>query len=99
MANQKKREKRLARLLRPGMELYFVFLLGFCLFTFVARQYILGAIQIVVALLLLAAYVLDRRERKRRMDRFVSLYLRYSMRMVMVPPTLVMLCTLFRAYS
>ena len=72
MANQKKRGKRLARLLRPGMELYFAFLLGFCLFTLVARQYILGAIQISVSLLLLAAYILDRRERKRRMDRFVK---------------------------
>ena len=66
MANQKKRGKRLARLLRPGMELYFLFLLGFCVFTLVARQYILGAIQISVSLLVLAAYILDRRDRKRK---------------------------------
>ena len=72
MAQQKKRGKRLARLLRPGMELYFVFLFGFCLFTLLVGQYVLGIIQVVASSLLLAAYLLDRRERDRKLSVFAK---------------------------
>ena len=72
MAKQKKSGKRLARLLRPGMELYFVFLFGFCLFTLLVGQYILASIQLAASSLLLAAYLLDRRDRDRRLGAFAK---------------------------
>ena len=64
--------KKLGRLLRPSMGMYFVFLLAFCAVALLAQQYLLAAAESVIAGLLYAAYLLDKKERRHKLQEYAK---------------------------
>ena len=62
--------KKLGKLLRPSMGIYFVFLFAFCAVAVLARQYILAIAELAIAGLLFAAYLLDKNERRRKLQKY-----------------------------
>ena len=68
----KKLRRKLNRLLRPGMGIYFVVMLGFCLAALLANQPMLAAVEAAVTAALLVGYLLLRKLRLRRLRRFLQ---------------------------
>ena len=64
--------KKLNRLLRPHMGVYFTALGGFSALAMLMEQYWLGAIMAGSALLLYALYHLDRNYRRRELQNFLQ---------------------------
>ena len=64
--------KRLGRLLRPGMGLYFAMLIVFCLVAFLLHQPILAMAQAGLCVVFIAVYLLDRKERRRRLQNYAK---------------------------
>ena len=64
--------KKLGRLLRPSMGMYFGFLLAFCAVALLAQQYLLAVAESVIAGLLYAAYLLDKKERRRKLQEYAK---------------------------
>ena len=64
--------KRLGRLLRPGMGLYFAMLIVFCLVAFLLHQPILAMAQAGLCVVFIAVYLLDRKERRRRLQSYAK---------------------------
>lgn len=62
--------KKLGRLLRPSMGMYFAFLFAFCGIALLAQEYLFAVAEIVVSALLFTAYLLDKKERRRRLQNF-----------------------------
>ena len=62
--------KKLGKLLRPSMGIYFVFLFAFCAVAVLAQQYILAIAELAIAGLLFAAYLLDKNERRRKLQKY-----------------------------
>lgn len=62
--------KKLGRLLRPSMGLYFVILLGFCSLALAMHQPVLAMVQAGVSLVIFAIYLLDKKERRRRLQAY-----------------------------
>ena len=58
-------KRRLGRLLRPGLGLYFVFLFAFCFIPVLANQLLLAGLELLIAGLIFAAYLLDRKGKVR----------------------------------
>ena len=64
--------KKLGRLLNPGVWLYFVLLALFAVATFLTERYILAALELVVTILLLVGYLLYRANRQRELQNYVQ---------------------------
>ena len=68
----KKVRRKLNRLLRPGMGIYFVVMLGFCLAALLLNQPMLAAVEAAVTAALLVGYLLLRKLRLRKLRRFLQ---------------------------
>lgn len=55
--------KKLNRLIHPGMGVYFLIMLGFCLAALLLDQLVLAAVEALITLLMFVAYMLLRRKR------------------------------------
>ena len=64
--------KKLGRLLRPSMGMFFAFMVGFCLLAVLLGQYLLAALEVAVGALLFAAYLLDKKERRRKLQTYAK---------------------------
>ena len=64
--------KRLGRLLRPGMGMYFVVMALFCAAALVLQQYWLAAAESVATLLMFAVYAFSRNRRDRRLKKYIQ---------------------------
>ncbi len=62
--------KKLGKLLRPSMGIYFVFLFAFCAIAVLAQQYLLAVAELAIAGLLFAAYLLDKNDRRRKLQNY-----------------------------
>ena len=62
--------KKLGKLLRPSMGIYFLFLFAFCAIAVLAQQYMLAVAELVIAGLLFAAYLVDKNERRRKLQKY-----------------------------
>ena len=60
--------KKLGRLLRPSMGMYFVFLFAFCAIALLAKKPLFAAVEIAVSTLLFAGYLLDKKERRQKLQ-------------------------------
>ena len=72
MWEAKEVKKRTNRLLRPGLGVYFVVMIGFCLMALLADQPMLAGIEIAVTAALYASYLLMRKLRHRELLRFLE---------------------------
>ena len=63
--------KRLSRLLRPGMGIYFVVMGVFCAAALLSQQFWLAAAEGIVTLILFAVYMSDRRYRGREIQNYL----------------------------
>ncbi len=66
--------RKLGRLLRPGMGMYFVVMAGFCAAALVARHYWLAAAETSVTLLVFMLYVMSRSRRDREIQKLLEEY-------------------------
>ena len=64
--------KKLGRLIHPGMGTYFMVMICFCLAALLMNQFVLAAAEGGVTLLLYAAYAIQRRRRYRALLRFMK---------------------------
>ena len=64
--------RKLGRLLNPGLGLYFWVMLSFCLASLLLGQFLLAAVEIVVVLLLFGSYTIFRKARSRQLLRFLQ---------------------------
>ncbi len=64
--------KRLGRLLRPGMGVYFIVMGCFCIAALAVGQYWLSAGEAAFTLLLLGLYILDRNHRQREIQQYIQ---------------------------
>ena len=72
MWEAKEVKKRTNRLLRPGLGVYFVVMIGFCLMALLADQPLLAGIEIAVTAALYTSYLLMRKLRHRELLRFLE---------------------------
>ena len=63
--------KKLGRALRPGLTACFILLFGFGLAALLTQQYVVGAVEIALSLVVVISYVLDWRNRKREIHQFI----------------------------
>ena len=64
--------RRLGRLLRPGMGAYFFVMAAFCAAALLVEAYWLSAIETAVTLAVLMLYVVDRRRRERQLQQYLQ---------------------------
>lgn len=64
--------KKLGRLLHPGMGVYFILMLGFCLAALLSDQLALAAVEGAATLALFASYLLMRRNRHNQLQRYIQ---------------------------
>ena len=64
--------KKLARLLRPGMGVYFAVMLSFCLAALLLDHLVLAALEAGVTLLLFVSYMIMRKLRQRSLLRYIE---------------------------
>ena len=64
--------KKLARLINPGLGLYFWVMLGFILAALLLGQYLLAGVEAVVVFLLYLSYLIMRKTRHRQMLRYIQ---------------------------
>ena len=64
--------KKLARLLRPGMGVYFAVMLSFCLAALLLDHLVLAALEAGVTLLLFVSYMIMRKLRQRNLLRYIE---------------------------
>ena len=64
--------KRLGRLLQPNMWVYFVFMLGFCIATALMQDYLLAGIELAVTVAVLALYLFQRADRKKKIQAYLQ---------------------------
>jgi len=64
--------KRLSRLLRPGMGIYFVVMGVFCAAALITRQYWLAAVEGIITLILFSVYMADRNYRSREIQHYLQ---------------------------
>ena len=67
-----KMNKKLARLLQPGMGVYFVVMLCFCLAALLLNHLVLAALEAGVTLLLFVSYMILRKLRQRSLLRYIE---------------------------
>ena len=65
-------KRRLGRLLRPGLGLYFVFLFASCFIPVLANQLLLAGLELLIAGLIFAAYLLDRKDRRKKLIQYAK---------------------------
>ena len=65
-------KKKLNRLLRPGMGIYFVVMMGFCLVALLMDQTVLAAFEGLATAVLYAGYLLVRKLRHRELLRYLE---------------------------
>ena len=64
--------RRISRLLKPGVGVYLSIMAVFCAATLVSGQYLLAAIEAAIILTAFAAYALNRNRRDRRIQRYLQ---------------------------
>ena len=64
--------KKLSRLINPGLGLYLWVMLSFCLASLLFGQFLLAAVEAVVVLLLYLSYMILRKSRHRRLLRYIQ---------------------------
>ena len=64
--------RKLDKLLRPGMGMYFVVMAAFCAAALIRRHFLLAAVEAVVTLLLFLLYVMNRNRRDRQIQRYIQ---------------------------
>ena len=65
-------EKKLDRWVRPGKGVYFAILFSFCALAFLAGHYWLGTGELLVSLLTLGYYLVDRQHRRRMLRQYIQ---------------------------
>ena len=64
--------RKLGRLLRPGMGMYFFVMAGFCVAALLEEQYWLAAAETSVTLLVFALYIMSRNRRDRQIQQYIQ---------------------------
>ena len=64
--------KKLSRLLRPGVGIYFILMALFCAASLIAGQYWLAAVESAVTLGAFAGYMMNRKHRDRQIQQFIQ---------------------------
>ena len=64
--------KKLGRLLRPGMGVYFAVMLAFAVLSFVMNYYALAIVELAITVLLLTVYLIYRARRRKELHSFVQ---------------------------
>ena len=64
--------KKLGRLLRPGMGMYFLVMAGFCAAALLEEQYWLAAAETSVTLLVFMLYIMSRNRRDRQIQQYIQ---------------------------
>ena len=64
--------RKLGRLLNPGVWLYFVAMLGFAVLTALFAQYVLAGIELLLTAVLFAGYIIYRKNRRIELQNFVQ---------------------------
>ena len=64
--------RKLSRLMNPGMGLYFWVMAGFCLAALLLGQFLLAAAEALVIALLFVSYLIFRKVRRRQLLRFIQ---------------------------
>ncbi len=64
--------KRLGRLLRPGLGVYYVVMALFCAAALVTGEYVLAAVEAAVTLLVFTGYMVNRRNRDRQLKKYLQ---------------------------
>lgn len=64
--------RKLGRLLRPGMGVYFFVMAAFCAAALLLGQYWLAAGEMAVTVVVFLAYILDRTRRERQIQRYIQ---------------------------
>ena len=67
-------KRKLGRILRPGMGMYFVVMAAFCAAALLAQQYWMAAVESAVTLLVFSLYVLNRRYRDKEIQKQLEEY-------------------------
>ena len=65
-------DRKLSRLLRPGMGMYFLVMAAFCAAALLEEQYWLAAAETSVTLLVFMLYIMNRNYRERRIQQFIQ---------------------------
>ena len=65
-------KKKLTRLLHPGMGVYFVVMLCFCMAALLLNHLVLAALEAGVTLLLFISYMVHRKLRHRSLQRYIE---------------------------
>jgi len=65
-------KKKLRRMLQPNMGIYLALFFGFVIVTVIQQQYVLAGIQLLMWVLLLAAYLLHYTRRKKQLKDFIE---------------------------
>ncbi len=63
--------KKLGRALRPGLTACLVLLFGFGAAAMLAQQYVLGAVEMAISMVVMLLYILDWKRRKREIHNFI----------------------------
>ena len=64
--------KKLGRLIQPGMGIYFLVLAVFCLVALSVGQFVLAAVEGAVTAAMIAAYVFRRKQRNQQLQKFIQ---------------------------
>ena len=64
--------RKIGRLLNPGLGLYFWVMLSFCLASVLLGQFFLAAVEGIVISLLFGSYMIFRKSRQRQLLRFLQ---------------------------
>ena len=64
-------KKKLSRLLRPGMGMYFAVMGLFCFVAFIRNHMLLASVETAITLCLLVLYSVDRKRRNRELQRYI----------------------------
>ena len=64
--------RKLGRLLRPGMGIYFCVMAAFCVAALLEEQYWLAAMETSVTLLVFMLYIINRNRRDRQIQQYIQ---------------------------
>ncbi len=67
--------KKLNWLLRPGAGIFFIFLMAFCVAAGLMHQYLLAGIELCITAVILTAYLISQRQRRKQLQTFLSEHL------------------------
>lgn len=64
--------KKLGRLIQPGMGVYFIVMAAFCIATLSVGQFVLAAVECALIIIIAVIYVLRRKQRHQQLQKFIQ---------------------------